>query len=211
MMSYFKATLVLKVSPIKPDGKLIKYAAKALKDGGLVAFPTETVYGLGANLLDEEAIARLYKVKKRPRTKPFTVHIAGIRQIKALGCVFDARARKLAKKFWPGPLTMVLRSKVGAPVGFRMPANKVALGLIKASGIPVVAPSANLSGNNPPTKAKDVLRDLNGKIDVLIDSGPTDVGIESTVVDLTAKNIVILREGALKKKEIEKTLSDDKS
>jgi len=174
-----------------------------------VAFPTETVYGLGANLLDKKAIARLYKVKERPGGKPFTVHIAGPGQIKALGCALDGLAKKLADKFWPGPLTMVLKAKKGGSVGFRMPANKVAIELIKAAGVPVVAPSANLSGNNPPTSAGEVLRDLDGKIDVLIDSGPTDVGVESTVVDFTAGGFRVLREGALKREEIEKMLRNE--
>lgn len=206
-MRSLKTTLILKIDPVAPDVKLIKYAAGVLKEGGLVAFPTETVYGLGANFLNKDAIARLYSVKKRPNNKPLTVHIAGIAQIRALGCIFDARARKLAKKFWPGPLTMVLRRKKGTPVGFRMPANKVALNLIRASGVPVVAPSANLSGEKPPTDARQVLAGLNGKIDVLLDSGRTDVGVESTVVDMTAEPIVILRQGAVKESMIKKVLA----
>lgn len=206
---FLKNTLVLKVDPVKPDGKLIKYAANIIKGGGLVAFPTETVYGVGANLLNEEAVARLYKVKARPRSKPFTVHIASLGQIKSLGCVLDGRARKLANKFWPGPLTMVLGSNTGKPVGFRMPANKVAIDLIKAAGVPVVAPSANLSGKKPPTDAGGVLCDLEGKIDVLIDSGKTEVGVESTVVDMTGKTLVILRKGAIKETEINNCLKDE--
>ena len=208
-MGSLKKTLVLKIDPDNPDGKLIRYAAGVLRAGGLVAFPTETVYGLGANLLDEEAIDRLYKVKARPRNKPFTVHIAALGQMKALGCALDGRAKKLAGKFWPGPLTMVIKAKGGGSVGFRLPANKVAIELIKAAGVPVVAPSANLSGANPPTDAGEVLKDLDGKIDVVIDSGPTDVGVESTVVDLTAEGFGVLREGAVKKEEIEKILSDE--
>lgn len=206
MKSSFKDTLVLKVNPNKPDKKLIKYAAGILKDGGLVAFPTETVYGLGANLLDEKAIRRLYRVKARPRSKPFTVHISGASQIKSLGCSLDARAKRLSAKFWPGPLTMVLGSKNGASVGFRMPANKIAIDLIKASGVPVVAPSANLSGNKPPLNASEVLRDLNGKIEVVIDSGPTKIGVESTVVDMTKRPFVILREGAISRSRLEKSI-----
>jgi len=148
-------------------------------------------------------------VKERPKNKPFTVHVTGIKQIRSLGSTLDARAKKLAAEFWPGPLTMVLRSGKYGSTGFRMPANKVAIELIKASGVPVVAPSANLSGRKPPTEAGEVLRDLDGKIDVLIDTGPTDVGVESTVIDLTANEFRILREGAVKKKEIEKILSDE--
>lgn len=180
-----------------------------LKDGGLVAFPTETVYGIGANLLDKKAVKRLYEVKKRPRNKPFTVHIASLGQIKALGCALDGRAKKLAGKFWPGPLTMVLKSRKGGSVGFRMPANKVAIELIKAAGVPVIAPSANLSGANPPTRAGEIIRSLGGKIDIIIDSGPTDVGIESTVADLTRKEIRVLRVGAVNIEELEKILSNE--
>ena len=208
MRRLFNNTLVLKIDSIKPDGKLIKYAAGVLKNGGLVAFPTETVYGLGANLLNKKAIRRLYKVKDRPGNKPLTVHIASVSQIMALGCVLDVKSKKLAKKFWPGPLTMVLASKIGKPVGFRMPANKVALYLIKASGVPVVAPSANLSGKKPPTDARAVLAGLDGKIDVLLDSGRTDVGVESTVVDMTAHPIRILRQGAVKEVDIKKILAN---
>lgn len=208
-MRSLKDTLVLKVDPDSPDGKLIGYAAEVLRSGGLVAFPTETVYGIGANLLDEEAVSRLYKVKERPRSKPFTVHISDLSQIKTLGCLLDARAKKLAGKFWPGPLTMVLKSKRGGSVGFRMPANKVAMDIIRRAGVPVVAPSANLSGRKPPVEAGEVLKELGGKIEVLIDSGPTEVGIESTVVDLTGKGFSVLREGALKKEAIEKILSDE--
>ena len=206
-MSSLKKTLILKIDPVKPDGKLIKYAAKVLREGGLVAFPTETVYGLGANLLDARALARLYEVKKRPAGKPFTVHIAGLGQIKALGSALDGRTKKLAGKFWPGPLTMVLKVKGGGSVGFRMPANKVAIELIKAAGVPVVAPSANLSGRRPPTEAKGVLKDLGGKIDLVIDSGPTDLGIESTVVDMKVKPFRILREGAISKEELIKVIN----
>lgn len=208
-MRSLKDTLVLKVNPVSPDGKLIGYAARVLRAGGLVAFPTETVYGIGANLLDGEAVSRLYKVKERPRSKPFTVHISDLSQIKTLGCSLDARAKKLAGKFWPGPLTMVLKSKRGGSVGFRMPANKVAMDLIRRAGVPVVAPSANLSGRKPPVEAGEILKELGGKIEVLIDSGPTEVGIESTVVDLTEKGFSVLREGALKKEAIEKILSDE--
>lgn len=206
-MRSLKNTLVLKVDPVKPDGKLIAYAAAILKEGGLVAFPTETVYGLGANLLDKAAMARLRKVKARPANKPFTVHIANVSQIMRSGCVLDARAKKLAKKFWPGPLTMILKSNKGGTVGFRMPANKVALDLIRVSGVPVVAPSANLSGRKPPKDACAVLADLNGRIDVLLDSGPTDVGVESTVIDMTARPFAILRRGAISESEIKKLLS----
>jgi L-threonylcarbamoyladenylate synthase len=205
-MCSLKKTLMLKVDPDNPDLKLIKYAALAISRGALVAFPTETVYGLGANFLDGKAVKRLYNVKKRPKGKPFTVHISEKGAMKKLGCPPDARAGKLARRFWPGPLTMVVRSKNGGSTGFRMPANKVALKLIEYSGVPVVAPSANLNGKKPPTLAGEVLADLDGKIDILVDSGRTDVGVESTVIDLTVNPFKVLREGAIKREEIEKVL-----
>jgi len=205
-MSSFKKTLRIKVDRAHPDKKLLRYAAKVLREGGLVAFPTETVYGLGANLLDETAIKSLYKVKKRPGNKPFTVHIASLGQIKKLKCALDVRAGKLARRFWPGPLTMVLKSKSGKSVGFRMPKNKVALELIRMARTPVVAPSANISRKKPPVTAAQVLKDLDGKIDIVIDSGPTDIGLESTVLDMTTRPYTVLREGALKNKDIRKIL-----
>jgi len=190
------------VSGRNPDSKIITSAAKALRAGGLVAFPTETVYGLAANLLDKGAISELHRVKDRPKGKPFTVHIADTAIIRKMGCPVTKEAKILIDKFWPGPLTVILRSKSGEKIGFRMPDNKVALELIKKSKVPVVAPSANISGRKPPTSAPEVLADLNGKIDVVIDSGRTGLGIESTVVDLTQSPPVILREGAIKKHQI---------
>lgn len=199
-------TSVLKTDPRRPDKKVIAAAAKVIRQGGLVAFPTETVYGLAANLLNEDAIKALYAVKERAQNKPFTVHIADLNIIRKMGCSITAQARRLIEKFWPGPLTIVLKSKTGPKIGFRMPANKVALELIKSAGLPVVAPSANLSGSKPPTDAEGVLKELNGKIDIVIDAGPTDVGVESTVIDLTVYPPVILREGAIKRGQIEKSL-----
>ena len=201
-MHSLKRTVVLKVDPERPDKKAIAEAAKGLRSGALVAFPTETVYGLGANLLDKKAIARLYKVKERPRDKPFTVHIDNASCIKNLGCEITREAKDLMDKYWPGPLTIILNCKNGQKIGFRMPDNKVALSLIKASGVPVVAPSANISGKVPPTSAADVLRQLDGEIDILLDAGPTDVGVESTVIDMAVMPPKILREGAIKKEEL---------
>lgn len=205
-MRSLRKTVVFKVDPKTPDACAIAHAAKAVKEGLLVAFPTETVYGIAANLLDAKAVDRLYEVKKRFKGKPFTVHIADVKTIRDMGCAISKKAKAAMEKFWPGPLTIILKSKDGRKIGFRMPANKVALELISASAVPVVAPSANISGNKPPTDAKSVLRDLNGTIDVLIDSGPTDVGIESTVVDLTVTPPVILREGAIKRATLMRAL-----
>jgi L-threonylcarbamoyladenylate synthase len=197
-----KKTRVLKVDPEKPDAGAIEAAAGAVRNGLLVAFPTETVYGLAANLLDRKAVDRLYEVKKRFRGKPFTVHIADIRTIREMGCSVTKKARSAMERFWPGPLTVILRSKDGRKTGFRMPANRVALEFIRASGVPVVAPSANISGKRPPTNAKSVLKDLDGTIEMLLDAGPTEVGVESTVADFTVDPPEILREGAISKQKL---------
>ena len=197
-----KETLTLKLSANKLDKEKILFGAKVLRDGGLVAFPTETVYGLGANFFNKKTITRLYRVKRRPKGKPFTVHIASADTIKKTGCVIGGEAKALIKKFWPGPLTIVLRSKSGRSVGFRMPDNEIALALIRKARVPIVTPSANISGAKPPTSAREVLKSLDGKIDILIDGGKTKIGIESTVVDLTVKPLKILREGAISRKQI---------
>ena len=204
--AYVKRTIVLKVDADRPGKRTIARAAKRLRTGALVAFPTETVYGLGANILNKKAIARLYKVKRRPKGKPFTVHIEDASLIRKLGCEITKEAGKLMDKYWPGPLTVILNCKNGGKIGFRMPDNKVALSLIKESGVPVVAPSANISGQVPPTRPEDVLKQLGGKIDLLLDAGSTDVGIESTVIDMTVSPPGILREGAISREEMSKVL-----
>ena len=203
MMRTSKKTLVLKVDPVRPDRKAISFAAKKLKEGALVAFPTETVYGLGANALKDKAMERLYRVKNRPRSKPFTIHISDESLIRKLGCKVTKEARRLMDRYWPGPLTIILAGKGKDKIGFRMPDNIVALRLIEESASPIAAPSANLSGARAPTDAEDVLNDLDGKIEILIDAGPTDIGVESTVVDMSdSRRPRILREGAIGEEEI---------
>ena len=198
---------VIKIDPVNPDKRSISSAAKVIRDGGLVVFPTETVYGIAANFLDDSAVARLYRVKARPAGKPFTVHISDKSMIKDMGCLITETAEKLINKFWPGPVTIILASDSGAKVGFRMPANKIALELIRSSGVPIVAPSANLSGVNPPATAQQALRDLAGKVDMVIDGGRTDIGVESTVIDLTIDPPVILRVGAISEEELLKAIN----
>ncbi|MBN2453176.1 MAG: threonylcarbamoyl-AMP synthase [Candidatus Omnitrophica bacterium] len=190
-------TLVIRVDPEDPDEDIISYAATAVRSGGIVAFPTETVYGLAVNLSDKRAVERLYGIKKRIRGKPLTVHIADKESINKMGCRITKRADRLIGRFWPGPLTIILASRRGGKVGFRMPANRVALELIKAAGVPVGAPSANLSGRAPATRASQVLKYLDGRIDMLLDAGPSAVGKESTVVDISSDPPVILREAAV--------------
>ena len=196
-------TVVIRVNALRPEPARIKKAASVLKKGGLVAFPTETVYGLGANLLDKKAIKKLYEIKNRPRKKPLTKHIADTATVKKMAGRIPPIAGRLIGRYWPGPLTIILKDRRGKNIGFRMPDNKIAFLLIKKAGVPVVAPSANISGNKPPTSAREVLRDLDGEIDIVIDGGKTKIGVESTVVDMTGRIPKILREGAISKAEIE--------
>jgi L-threonylcarbamoyladenylate synthase len=200
-------TLVLRVDPKRPDPAVIAYAAAGIRYGRLVAFPTETVYGLAAHRSDRRAIAALYAVKERPRGKPLTVHIADTAAIAKMGCVLTAEARALIRRYWPGPLTIILKARNGSKIGFRMPANRIAYELIRLAGVPVVAPSANLSGRKAPTDARGVLRGLKGRIDLVIDGGRTKVGVESTVIDLAVSPPRVLREGAIGTRQIEKILA----
>lgn len=200
-------TLVVKIDPLSPDKDVIAYGANIVRSGGIVAFPTETVYGLAVNLLNDKAIEKLYRIKKRSKGKPFTVHIADLKPIKSMGCCITKKASALIKKFWPGPLTIILKSNDGKKVGFRMPANKTALSLIASSGVSVIAPSANISGEKPPTNASQVLKDLDGKIDMVIDAGRTKVGIESTVIDMTMNPPMVLRHGAISVEKLLKVLN----
>lgn len=197
-MNLFKRVRIIHIDPKNPQPKEIAAAAEVLRSGGLVVFPTETVYGLGANLFNEEAVERVYAVKNRPKDKPLTVHVARVDTVREMSLI-SVVAQRLMDRFWPGPLTIVLNSKDGGKMGFRMPANKVALSLIEESNVPVVAPSANLSGKTPPTNVKEVLDNLNDNIDMILDAGPTEIGIESTVVDASIFPFKILREGAIHK------------
>ena len=198
---------VIKIDPANPDKKKIAVAAKVIRDGGIVIFPTETVYGIAANLLDGNAMKRLCSVKGRPEGKPFTVHISDIQMIRDMGCEITGTAEKLIAKFWPGPLTIILKSQRDRNIGFRMPADKIALALIRASGVPVAAPSANLSSRPAPVTAEEAMADLGGAVDIVIDGGKTKVGLESTVLDLTVTPFKILREGAIKKEELSEAIN----
>ncbi len=200
-------TKVLKVNPDSPDENTIEFAATLLRDGWLVAYPTETVYGIGANFLDKEAVKRLYEIKKRPLNKPFTIHISTIDMINRMHCEISPLADQLIKNFWPGPLTIILKGDRGK-LAFRMPRNTVAKELISKSGVPLAAPSANISGEKPPTQAGEILDRLDGKIDLILDSGRTDLGRESTVVDATSPLYKILRKGAIPETEIAGVLSE---
>jgi L-threonylcarbamoyladenylate synthase len=195
-------TEIIKVDIYKPHKEMLKKAASVIKKGGLVAFPTETVYGLGADYLNKKAVQKLYKVKERPKDKPFTIHISGFEELESLSCEISLFSKHLIERFWPGPLTIILKTGSGEKIGLRMPRNKLALEFISACKTPIVAPSANISGRKSPRSAEDVLKNLDGRIDLLLDGGQTDVGIESTVVDASAFPYRILREGAIKKSQI---------
>lgn len=181
-------------------------AARALRRGRLVAFPTETVYGLGANGLDPDAVGRIFAAKGRPPDNPLILHVESLAAAEELVAEMPTVARRLAEAFWPGPLTMVLRRRACVPdvvsaglptVAVRVPAHPVALSLIRAAGVPVAAPSANKSGKPSPTTAAHVMADLDGLVDVVLDSGPTAVGLESTVIDLSLASPRLLRPGGV--------------
>lgn len=204
---------------LKADKAAISTAAAALRHGGLVAFPTETVYGLGADACHGEAIARLYAAKGRPAFNPLIAHVADLDAARRLA-LFDADAEKLAAAFWPGPLTLVLPKRPDCPVAalalagldsiaIRVPSHPTARALLEAFGGPVVAPSANRSGHVSPTSAAHVMADLRGRIDLILDDGDCDVGVESTIVALLGKNQdlpTLLRPGGVPREEIERVL-----
>jgi L-threonylcarbamoyladenylate synthase len=199
-------TDVIRVDPATPDPAALARAADCLRRGGLVAFPTETVYGLGVHALDRAAVRRLFEAKGRPANDPLIVHVDAVEQIETLVRQVPDSARQLAAHFWPGPLTLVLPRSDRVPdevtaglntVAIRVPAHPVARALLSAAGVPVAAPSANLFSRPSPTRASHVLDDLAGRIDLVVDGGPTQVGVESTVLDLSRAVPVILRPGAV--------------
>jgi L-threonylcarbamoyladenylate synthase len=199
-------TKLIKVNHLEPESAIIAEAAEVLKRGGLVAFPTETVYGLGADALNAEAVARIFQVKGRPTDVPVIVHIAEPIQLSGLTEGISPIAKLLMEKFWPGPLTLLFPKSDLLPdivtagqatVAVRMPKNQVALALIKTFGSPIAAPSANLSGRPSGTTAYHVLEDFDGKVDLILDAGPVELGVESTVLDLSTQPPMILRPGAI--------------
>ncbi|HIV23042.1 MAG TPA: threonylcarbamoyl-AMP synthase [Candidatus Merdiplasma excrementigallinarum] len=194
------------------DGDMMAKAGQIIRQGGLVAFPTETVYGLGANGLDETASAKIYAAKGRPSDNPLIVHIARFSDLERIAEQIPDSARKLADAFWPGPLTMIFRKSPEVPYGttggldtvaVRMPDHPIALALIEAGGGYIAAPSANTSGRPSPTRAAHVAEDLQGKIDMILDGGDVGIGLESTIVDLTEEKPVILRPGYINQKMLE--------
>lgn len=197
------------------DRKIIEFAGNILKHGGLVAFPTETVYGLGGDALNKESSRKIYSAKGRPSDNPLIVHIADMEMLGAIVEEIPETAEKLAAKYWPGPLTMIMNKSAKVPyettggletVAVRMPGHPVALSLIRAAGGYVAAPSANTSGKPSPTAARFVKEDMEGRIDMILDGGMVGIGLESTIIDLTEEVPVILRPGYITREMLEETL-----
>ncbi len=208
-------TKILKIVDIEADYKAIEEGASLIRNGELVAFPTETVYGLGANALDARAVDKIYEAKGRPGDNPLIVHIADFDDVKLLVKELAGTAEKLMEAFWPGPLTLILKKSSIVPdrttgglntVAVRMPDNPIALALIRESKLPIAAPSANRSGRPSPTEARHVAEDLMGRIPMILDGGPCSVGVESTVLDITGEIPNILRPGGITPKMLERVL-----
>lgn len=197
-------TQVLELDPERPQQEAIELAASIIRNGGLVAFPTETVYGLGADAMNENAVRKIFEAKGRPADNPCIVHVDGRAALDRVAVGVGDKAERLIQKFWPGPLTLVLERKPEvassvssglSTVAVRMPGNRIALELIRAARTPIAAPSANASGRPSPTTAAHVIDDLGGRIEMILDGGTTNIGIESTVLDVTAEPPMILRPG----------------
>lgn len=210
-------TKLLKFDDKKQHGENARIAGEILKNGGLVAIPTETVYGLGANAFDERAVKNIFKAKGRPSDNPLIVHVAEYETVEKIVTTVPEKAKKLMEAFWPGPISIIMKKSALIPdavsagldtVAVRMPSHPVALDIIKASGVAVAAPSANTSGRPSPTEARHVLFDIDGKIDAVADGGKCRVGIESTVIDATADVPVILRPGQITANMIRQVIGD---
>jgi len=213
-------TDIVKINPTKFDDSRseerytedLKKAAQILKDGGLVAFPTETVYGIGANALNEAAVSKIYEAKGRPSDNPLIIHIGTLDELDLYARHIPDYAQLLIEAFWPGPLTLIFKKQPIIPnlitggldtVAIRMPKNPIALRLIQLTGLPIAAPSANISGKPSPTRGHHVIDDLLGKVDMIIDGGSSDIGLESTVLDVSHNVPVILRPGSITKAMLE--------
>ena len=208
-------TIIQKVEKEHPDETVLKRAGEILKSGGLVAFPTETVYGLGGDGLNARSSEKIYAAKGRPSDNPLIIHISDMESLDRIVSYVPEKARKLAEKYWPGPLTMIFQKSEEVPlettggldsVAVRMPSHKTARMLIRYGGGYVAAPSANTSGRPSPTKASHVIEDLNGKVEMILDGGEVGIGLESTIVDFTEEIPVILRPGYINQEMLEEVL-----
>lgn len=210
-------TVISYIEHSKADDEIYRQAGEILKNKGLVAFPTETVYGLGADALDSEASAKIYAAKGRPSDNPLIVHIADVNDLYRLSCDVNEQALKLAEAFWPGPLTIILKKSDIVPpsitggldtVAIRMPSHPTARELIRRSGVFIAAPSANISGKPSPTRAKHVIHDMDGRIDMIIADDTVDIGLESTIADVSGDVPTILRPGFITLEQIRGVLGN---
>lgn len=210
-------TIIQKINKDKFQVEELRIAAGILQEGGLVAFPTETVYGLGGNGLDTSAARKIYEAKGRPSDNPLIIHIADVERLENLVSDIPTKAKELADAYWPGPLTMIFRKNVIVPlsttggldtVAIRIPEHPIALELIRQADVCIAAPSANSSGKPSPTIAKHVIDDLNGKVDMIIDGGKVGIGLESTIIDMTVEPPIILRPGYITKAQIEHVIGN---
>lgn len=209
-----KGTILFSCSTSRDRYEALHKAAQIIREGGIIAFPTETVYGLGANALNPHAVRKIFGAKGRPPDNPLIVHVSGLQQVKQLVEALPQEAQILAEKFWPGPLTMVLKKSTVVPeittanltsVAVRVPGEPLALKLIELAG-PIAAPSANLSGRPSPTSAQHVIEDMAGRIDGIIDGGECTIGVESTVVNLLSNPPALLRPGGVTLEELQEVL-----
>lgn len=208
-------TRIIKIDPVNPEESILVEAAEVIKRGGLVAFPTETVYGLGADAYNRDAVRRIFEAKKRPVDNPLIVHICDLEWLESVARNIPEKARRIAERLWPGPVTLVLWKSheipaevtAGLPkIAVRFPSHPVAMGLIRHSGVPIAAPSANLAGRPSPTTAQHVIQDLYGRVDVILDGGKTLFGVESTIIDLTSEPPKLLRPGPIPVEDLERVL-----
>lgn len=215
---YNMRTEIVKIDSDAIDRQIIAKASEYLQDGELVAFPTETVYGLGGNALEADAAGRIYEAKGRPSDNPLIVHIADFSDLERIAKEVPRQAQKLSDAFWPGPLTIIVKKNDTVPytttggmdtVAVRMPSHPIALTLIRDSGCLIAAPSANTSGRPSPTQASHVIEDLEGKIAMIIDGGEVGIGIESTIIDLTEDHPIILRPGYITQAMLEEVLGEE--
>ena len=208
-------TSVITVNPLSPEKDVISLAVSVIKNGGIVAYPTDTVYGLGVNMFDEEALRKLYRVKKRSFNKPTGILICEEAQLCNIAAGFPENAKLLMKEFWPGALTIIFKasaklSKIvtggSGTIGVRIPKNRIAVSFIRQSGIPITSPSANITDNSPNICKEEILKEFDGKIDMVIDGGKSDSEVPSTIIDLSRKDPVIIRHGKISQTEIERVL-----